>query len=92
MGLHSPEMKQMAKLLSRNGGEVELVNKNHKWCADGAEVIRCFEGTASESLCYEETVVWGFLINLEKCTLEERFAMLERYVPVLDNWAVCDSY
>lgn len=92
LGLHSPEMKQMAKLLSRNGGEVELANKNRKWCADGAEVIRCFEGTASKSLCYEETVVWGFLINLEKCTLEERFAMLERYVPVLDNWAVCDSY
>ena len=92
LGLHSPEMKQMAKQLSRNGGEVEFADKSRKWYADGAEVIRCFEGTASESLCYEETVVWGFLINLEKYTLEERFAMLERYVPVLDNWAVCDSY
>jgi len=36
--------------------------------------------------------LWGYLINLEKCSLDERLAMLTRYVPVLDNWAVCDSY
>ena len=41
LGLHSPEMKQMAKQLSRNGGEVEFADKSRKWYADGAEVIRC---------------------------------------------------
>ena len=61
-------------------------------CANGAEVISAFEAVPSESLCYEETVIWGYLINLEKCSLNERLAMLGRYVPVLDNWAVCDSY
>ena len=76
LGLHSPEMKQIAKQLSSNGGEV----------------IHAFEATPNNELCYEETVVWGFLINLVKCPLAERLAMLEHYVPVLDNWAVCDSY
>lgn len=76
LGLHSPEVKKTAKQLS------------HK----GREVIDAFERVPNRELYYEETVVWGYLINLEKCTLAERLTMLERYVPVLDNWAVCDSY
>lgn len=92
MGLHSPEIKQVAKQLSREGGEVVMPDGTHLICANGAEVIRAFEAVPSECLCYEETVIWGYLINLEKCSLDERLAMLSRYVPVLDNWAVCDSY
>ena len=92
MGLHSPEIKQVAKLLSREGGEVVMPDGTHRICVNGAAVIRAFEEVPSEHLCYEETVIWGYLINLEKCSLDERLAMLGRYVPVLDNWAVCDSY
>ena len=92
VGLHSPEMKQVAKRLARGGCEVIMPDGMRKICVNGAEVIRAFEAVPNESLCYEETVIWGYLINLEKCSLEERLAMLGRYVPVLDNWAVCDSY
>lgn len=92
MGLHSPEIKQVAKQLSCEGGEVVMPDGVHRICANGAEVIRAFEAVPSESLCYEETVIWGYLINLEKCSLDERLAILTHYVPVLDNWAVCDSY
>ena len=92
MGLHSPDIKQVAKLLSREGGEVVMPDGVHRICANGAEVIHAFEAVSSESLHYEETVIWGYLINLEKCSLDKRLAMLGRYVPVLDNWAVCDSY
>ena len=92
MGLHSPEIKQVAKLLSREGSEVVMPDGTHRICANGAEVIRAVEAVSSECLCYEETVIWGYLINLEKCSLDERLAMLGCYVPVLDNWAVCDSY
>ena len=76
LGLHAPEMKQAARRLSSN-------------CR---EVIAAFEKLPSDTLYYEEMVIWGYLINLAKCSLLERLAMLERYVPVLDNWAVCDSY
>ncbi|MBO7302520.1 MAG: DNA alkylation repair protein [Bacteroidaceae bacterium] len=92
LGLHVPEMKMVAKQLSRNGAEVELLDGEHRLCSCGTEVIRCFEATTSDLLCYEETILWGFLINLEKCSLMERLEMLSRYVPVLDNWAVCDAY
>lgn len=92
LGLHTPDMKQTAKQLSRKGCEIALPDGSHKTCTYGREVIACFEAADSNTLCYEETVIWGFLINLEKCTLAERLAMLGCYVPVMDNWAVCDSY
>ncbi len=92
LGLHSPEIKAVAKQLAREGGEIVMSDGTHRICDNGAEVISAFEAVPSENLCYEETVVWGYLINLEKCSLAERLAMLTRYIPVLDNWAVCDSY
>ncbi len=92
LGLHTPEMKEVAKQLWREGCEIELPDGSRKTTANGREVIHSFEATANDTLCYEETVIWGFLINLEKCTFAEHLAMLERYIPVLDNWAVCDSY
>ena len=92
LGLHSPEIKSVAKQLSREGGEVVMPDGTHRICVNGVEVIRAFEEAPSESLCYEETVIWGYLINLTKCSFDERLAMLGRYVPVLDNWAMCDSY
>ena len=51
MGLHSPEIKQVAKQLSREGGEVVMPDGTHRICAGGAEVIRVFEAVPSESLC-----------------------------------------
>lgn len=92
LGLHSPEIKQLAKQLSREGGNIIMPDGRHKVCANGAEIIHAFETVPAGSLCYEETVIWGLLINHEKCATAERLAMLDRYVPILDNWAVCDSY
>ena len=92
LGLHSPEIKLVAKQIVHEGCEVVMPDGTHRICANGAELISAFEAASSDSLCYEETVIWGYLINLEKCSLDERLAMLVRYVPVLDNWAVCDSY
>ena len=57
MGLHSPEIKQVAKQLTREGGEVVMPDGVHRICANGIEVIRSFEAVPSESLCYEETVI-----------------------------------
>ncbi len=77
LGLHSPDMKEVAKALARERGE---------------ELIMEFEKADASSLCYEEIVVWGFMINFVKCPAARRFEMLDRYVPVMDNWGVCDSY
>lgn len=76
MGLHVPEMKSVAKKLSHSA----------------EEYIERFVAVPRHTLFYEEMVVWGYLINMCNCTLEQRFNHLHSYVPVLDNWAVCDSY
>lgn len=77
LGLHAPEMKAVARKLH---------------LTDGAGYIKAFECEKQETLCYEETVIWGMLINLCKCTLDERLQLLAHYIPIMDNWAVCDSF
>ncbi len=77
LGMHSPDMKEVAKKLARE---------------DGEGLIAAFEAAVPSELCYEETAVWGFMINMVKCPAERKFEMLEKYVPVMDNWGVCDSY
>ena len=81
LGLHLPEMKQVAK---------ELVKQ-----ADGLDILHAFEQEHQAErfrLTYEETLVWGLTINAMKCPWEERLSLLKSFIPVLDNWAVCDSF
>ena len=52
LGLHAPEMKQVAKQLSRSGGVVELPDGACRECQSGAAVIRSFEEVPSASLCW----------------------------------------
>ena len=81
LGLHLPEMKRVAKTLAKQ--------------PDCTAIIHTFEKEHQAnkfSLAYEETLVWGLTINALRCTTEERLDLLRRYIPVLDNWAVCDSF
>ncbi len=77
LGMHSPDMKVVAKRLARERGE---------------EMIAAFEAADPSGLCYEEMAVWGFMINFMKCPAERKFEMLEQYVPIMDNWGICDSF
>lgn len=81
LGLHTPEMKQTAKELSK---QIDVFDLIHGW----EEEYR----RDRFSLSYEETVVWGFTINALKCSWEERLKKLYSFIPILDNWAVCDSF
>lgn len=78
LGVHIPEMKKVARELFRQG--------------NSAELIRRFEQQPSASLAYEEVVVWGFLINLQKIGLDERLKLAANFIPAMDNWAVCDTF
>lgn len=39
---------------------------------------------------YEETMLEGFIIGYAKMELEERLELLSKFIPKIDNWAVCD--
>lgn len=47
--------------------------------------------TVENCLYFEEFMVKGFMIGYNKKSAEEKIIELENFVPLIDNWAVCDS-
>lgn len=41
--------------------------------------------------CHEEKILMGLVIANARMDMRERLEHLERFVPLIDNWAVCDS-
>ena len=41
---------------------------------------------------YEEVLLHGLFIAGYKCPFDEKITMIERYLPLIDNWAICDSF
>lgn len=39
---------------------------------------------------YEETMLEAFIIGYAKMELQERLVLLSKFIPKIDNWAVCD--
>lgn len=78
LGVHIPQLKKLAKELSRR--------------PDAADLIASFEAeSVKDTLCFEEKLVWGLMINALKASQEHKLALLRTFVPVMDNWAVCDT-
>lgn len=75
LGVHIPQLKKLAKELSRR--------------LDAADLIASFEAESVQgTLCFEEKLVWGLMINPLKASQEHKLALLRTLVPVMDNWAV----
>ena len=78
LGVHIPELKKLAKDLSKR--------------SDAADLLASFEQEFHKgSLCFEEKIVWGLLINALNASEEYKYAYLKAFVPAMDNWAVCDT-
>lgn len=39
---------------------------------------------------YEEKMIQGFVIGYMQASIEEKFTYLDQFVPIIDNWAICD--
>lgn len=48
------------------------------------------EGTAFSTDYYEEKMLRGLAIGYKKCGIDEHLKELADFVPLIDNWAVCD--
>lgn len=46
----------------------------------------------SQDTFYEETMLCGLVIGRMKAPLADRLKWVARFVPRIDNWAVCDSF
>jgi len=50
------------------------------------------EDCSDAPLYYEEILTAGLALSYAKLSLEERFDWIRRFVPMIDNWAVCDTF
>lgn len=41
---------------------------------------------------YEEKFVYGMVISSVKMDFNERLDYLRKFIPIIDNWAICDSF
>ena len=39
---------------------------------------------------YEELMLWGMILGYAKLSAEERKKELEKFIPHINNWAICD--
>lgn len=47
---------------------------------------------ASAPLYYEEILLAGLALSYAKLPLTDRLPWIQRFVPMIDNWAVCDTF
>ena len=60
-----------------------------------AKKLASDEGEAAlegEDIYYEEIMLRGMLIGYIKNDTERRLELIRDFVPMIDNWAVCDSF
>lgn len=58
------------------------------------DLIRGWERIADEGveeLYMEELLLWGMSVGGMKCPVERKLELVEHFVPMIDNWSVCDS-
>ena len=44
----------------------------------------------AEDKYYEEVMLQGMVIGIAKMDIDERLSYLDKFIPKIDNWAVCD--
>ena len=86
LGVHIPEMRKLARSLAASEDALELI------CGfESAASGEALSGrSAAGALAQEELLVWGMMINFMKTG--DRLDMMKKFVPHIDNWAVCDTF
>lgn len=57
---------------------------------EGEPLLEALDSASPES--FEETMFYGMLVGAVKMPDEERLYWMERFVPRVENWSVCDSF
>lgn len=84
LGLHTPEMKMLAKQFVESGEWENL--------ADLFAAQVPIKAGVPQPLCHEERMIWGLMIDYAKVDLSRRCALIEQFLPAIDNWAICDTF
>lgn len=77
LGVRIPKLRKIAKKIAKENGR-EYLRVLLKAEQDG-------------HVFYEELLLHGMVVGYLKCERREREKLLDEFVPVIDNWSVCDS-
>ena len=77
LGVRMPKLRALAKEVAKEDFRTYLDEAHEKISADKGSY-------------HEEIMLEGLVIAYAKMELEERFFYLDRFVPKIHNWAVCD--
>lgn len=75
LGVRVPILRKVARRLAKG---------------DFRGFIRCVNERFLDDNIYEVNMLLGMVIGLAKMEFEERLCYLDKFVPKIDNWAVCD--
>lgn len=97
LGVKVPRMRAIAKEISRGNWRDFL--REYGFCVGELScaemVVRETVGKIAEKCSetyFEEIMIIGMVINLASMGQQERLALVEQFVPLIDNWAVCDVF
>lgn len=71
------------------GVRVPVLRKLAKQMAKESD-WRGFVELAKDSGVYEMNMLCGMVTALARCEFEEKLSFVERFIPCINNWAVCD--
>jgi len=103
IGVQVPKLRKIAKDLATSNGAKELITSNStKDLATNNSVKKFATSNTSkewqefldntENKYYEETMIEGLLIGYLKIPLQEKIKYIEKFIPKIDNWAICDTF
>lgn len=77
LGVRLPKLREIAKKIAKENGREYLTEIEEK--------------ELQGDVYHEELLLHGCVIGYLDCETEERKERLRRFVPAIENWAVCDS-
>lgn len=82
LGVRTPQLRRMA-------GEIVRSGNSGRWREYIAQVKEAWK---KGEACYEERMLWGMVIGCCRQPWETVEPLVREFVPVIDNWAVCDCF
>lgn len=79
LGVRLPKLREIAKKAAKDDGMAYL------------EEMKSAGWKDQNAFYYEEKMMYGLVIGYVKTDDESRCRLLDGFVPLIDNWGVCDS-
>ena len=92
LGVKVPKMRSIAREIA--GDDWEDFMRGYGFCV--GTTMQGAGQSRREELCrtifFEEVMIIGMVIDLINVEPARRLSLVEQYVPLIDNWAVCDVF